>query len=75
LEQKLSFGGFHRMASVACRQLSSTRRHLTTTQFAELSRLERDIQALVTEGVLEAFEDERGVIRYRPVAKPIASAA
>jgi hypothetical protein len=39
---------------------------LTTTEFAEISALARDLEALCAEGLLEAFDDN-GITRYRPI--------
>lgn len=55
------------MASALCRQLPSPLGIRTVTEFAELSALTRDLDALVASGLLEAFEDENNVIRYRPI--------
>ena len=40
---------------------------LTTTEFVLLV-LERDLEQLCAEGMLEAFRDEHNVVRYRPKA-------
>ncbi len=40
---------------------------LTTTEFAEISALTTDLAALCAEGLLEAYRDENGVTRYRPI--------
>lgn len=64
------------MASVACRQLSaSSPRRLTVPEFAKLAALQSDLATLCAEGVLEAFEDEHGVTRYRPTAQADSRAA
>ena len=68
------------MASASCRQLPVQTPHptrhrtvLSVPEFAEISALERDLAALCSEGMLEAFSDDEGTIRYRPVS--IARAA
>jgi len=35
----------------------------------ELLRLSCDLAALVAEGLIQTFQDEQGVVRYRPVGK------
>jgi len=40
---------------------------LTPKEFAQQSALSLDLAALCDEGMLEAFHDEHGVLRYRPL--------
>jgi len=40
--------------------------HLTLTEYAELSALERDLDQLCREGLLEEFRDDDNVLRFRP---------
>jgi len=39
----------------------------TVNEFAQITALEADLAALCDAGVLEAFTDEHGVLRYRPL--------
>jgi len=43
--------------------------HLTPNEFAQQSALTSDLVALCAEGMIEAFRDEEGVIRYRPIQR------
>jgi len=60
------------MSALAQRQLISPQLtrdafpHLTLTEYAELSALERDLDELCRECLLEQFRDEDNVLRFRP---------
>lgn len=42
---------------------------LTTEEFATFSALANDLKDLCDAGLVEAFEDPTGVIRYRPTER------
>lgn len=63
------------MSSVPCRQLSPSTSAVSQSNPGALLELSEDLDALCRAGLLESFEDQKGVTRYRPVAAPMEEAA
>ncbi len=57
------------MSAATCRQLSPATSDVSLRDPGELMKLSEDLAALIAEGLVISFVDDRGVTRYRAIRK------